>query len=121
MTESVRSGRTLEDAAPPRPTPRVRRVQAALFLAGLFAFAWLLASAGLEPAARLSLAAGIGLVILGIAIFLVLQRTLAGLPIELGLLFSLAQRFDQFVWTGVGIVAYSRRWAPREVSSVHRG
>lgn len=352
MTESVRSGRTLEDAVPPRPTSWVRWVQAALFVAGLFAFAWLLASAGLEPlweqtrrlgwagvaaivafggldqlfhalgwqrcfpgpvpalrpllaahlagnavnlvtptatvggefvratllpasafrsdavaaltvdrltfavsdalfslcgvvvllrapglepAARLSLAAGIGLVILGIAIFLVLQRsgrivavvtesrwlariagprlaetlrsagggvdrriallhaeragalrastalhgvgnlmlvgqlaclvgftgtevtlggllqifavvtaldlasffvpgrlgaqegarmlavTLAGLPIELGLLFSLAQRFDQFVWTAVGFVAYSRRLAPRQVSSVDRG
>ncbi len=53
--------------------------------------------------------------------FALLAVSLAGLPPELGLLFSLAQRLEQGVWTGVGFALYSgvltRRRSPAAKSS----
>lgn len=45
-----------------------------------------------------------------------LAVSLAGLPLELGLLFSLAQRLEQAVWTAVGFALYSFALARRNPS-----
>ncbi len=47
-----------------------------------------------------------------------LAVSLAGLPLELGLLFSLAQRLEQAVWTGVGFALYSGVLTRRRPSAV---